>query len=573
MNRQVIYTETMRCQDCYKCVRECPVKAIQILDGHARVVEDICILCGHCVMVCPQSAKKVRSDVERVRRLLELKPVAVASLAPSFAAEFSGCTAGQLTASIRKLGFAAVSETALGADLVSSAMRNELGELTDNGRYFLIGAACPAVVRYVSFYRPDLVPFLSENGSPMIVHARYLRSGFGENALVVFIGPCIAKKKEADESGGLVNAVLTFAELRQLFEEENIDPSAEKPTSNDTFFPQRPSKGELYPIEGGMIASIKQHGSTDVPCMSFSGMGHIQAALRDLPDGIPETGIFLELLACEGGCINGPCSDASRGTVSKRMQILLYEKQGESEPFNTEIACQVKHSAANPVQRQVREEEIRAALALVGKKEPSDELNCSGCGYDSCREFAKAIVIGHAEPTMCLSYMRNLAQKKANALLRAMPSAAVVVNADLKVIECNEPFVRILEKDAQFVAEAKPTLEGADLRKLLPFWERFNDVLHHSPGDAFIESDFRCGERILHGTIFSIEKEMIAGGLFQDITTPWIQKDRVIKEAKKVIRQNVRTVQKIAYLLGENAAESEAALRSIIESFGGEVGQ
>jgi PAS domain-containing protein len=195
-------------------------------------------------------------------------------------------------------------------------------------------------------------------------------------------------------------------------------------------------------------------------------------------------------------------------------------------------------------------------------------LNCSGCGYDSCRAFASAVVLGKAEKTMCVSYMRNLAQKKANALMRAMPSAAVVVDAALRVVESNKPFAELLGEDAAEIFEIKPSLENADIRKLVPFWQAFEDILSQAQADS-LTSDFRLGDKVIHGTIFSIEKGLLAGGMFQDVTVPWIQKDRVIQQAKSVMTKNLKTVQKIAYLLGENAAESEAALTSIIESFQG----
>lgn len=585
---QVIYTELTECQDCYKCLRECPVKAIQIVQGHARVIEERCIHCGTCVEVCPQKAKKVRKDLDRARILVRLRPKSVLSLAPSFVAEFPELPVERLIAACRRLGFTHVSETSVGADLVSRGMR----ELVERERpAMVISSACPSVVQYIDKYLPSMRTALSESCSPMVAHARMLRQMLGQDTAVVFAGPCIAKKWEADHSGGAVDVALTFQELRAWLEEAGIDPARQTTSDRDGWFPGRAQDGVLYPIEGGMIASVKHQGSFSAHCMTCSGILQIRSALEGLEDAeiaVSEAGertqkepLFLELLACEGGCINGPLASSHTGTVRKRLRVLENRKARREQVHVPESWAQrwnmpesLGDLLAMPEELReealaepgVSEEALRSALASIGKYTRKDELNCAGCGYDSCRAFAAAMMQGKAEKTMCLSYMRKLAQKKANALLRTMPSAAVVVDASLHIVECNRHFAELLGDDALEMFDIKPSLEGADLRKFLPFWQAFEQVLMPD-GQDIISSDFQCKGKILHGSIFSIEKGLLVGGLFQDITAPWIQKDRVIAQAKKVMHQNLKTVQKIAYLLGENAAEAEAALTSIIESF------
>lgn len=572
---QVIYTELTECQDCYKCLRECPVKAIQIVNGHARVMAELCIHCGHCVEVCPQKAKKVRNDIDKAKVLVRLRPKVVLSLAPSFAAEFSDTSVEKLIAACRALGFYAVSETSLGADLVSLGMSEHIAKDRPG---LLVSSACPSVVQYINKYVPEMRRYLSVSCSPMVAHARFLKKMLGSGTAVVFAGPCIAKKWEADMSGGIVDVALTFCELKAWFAEEKIEPGAMNPTEEDGLFPRRAGQGVLYPIEGGMVASMQHIGAPDAQFMTFSGIQQIKSALKGVTgrEGKDKT-LFLELLACEGGCVNGPQISEGTGTIVKRLQVLSYRGEettsvnprssaGLEESLDALLTTPVNLYESAVSSQNVSEERIRAALASIGKYSRKDELNCSGCGYDSCRAFAAAMLLGKAEKTMCLSYMRNLAQKKANALLKTMPSAAVVVDASMRIVESNKPFAELLGKDVVDIYDIKPSLEGADLRKLLPFWQAFEQVLR--PGDIdLISSDFRCNDKIVHGSVFSIEKGLLAGGLFQDITAPWIQKDRVIAQAKKVMHQNLKTVQKIAYLLGENAAEAEAALTSIIESF------
>ena len=207
---------------------------------------------------------------------------------------------------------------------------------------------------------------------------------------------------------------------------------------------------------------------------------------------------------------------------------------------------------------------LAAVLLRTGKACREDELDCGGCGYDTCRDFARAMIVGKAEQDMCVSYMRSLAQKKANGLIAAMPSGVVIVNNNLRIIECNYNFALLIGEEAERLWEAKPGLEGAELQKLLPFHRYFLEVLHGAPA---LDKDLRWGRRILHAKVFGIEQGAYAGGVLQDVTAPWIRKDRIVSQAKKVISKNLAVVQKIAYLLGENAAETEATLTSIIESF------
>ena len=213
------------------------------------------------------------------------------------------------------------------------------------------------------------------------------------------------------------------------------------------------------------------------------------------------------------------------------------------------------------------EEDIRAALRSVGKYSLEDEVNCASCGYDTCRSFARAVLENRAEKTMCVSYMRKLAQKKANGLIQAIPSGVVIVDKNLKIVECNMNFARLMGKDIVEMYQLRPGLEGADLTRLTFAAKLFADVLTRNGPDV-IERDVREGKKIFHVTVFEIEREEIAAGVIEDITVPQNQRERTISQAQKVIEKNLSVVQKIAFLLGENAAETESMLNSIIQSYG-----
>jgi iron only hydrogenase large subunit-like protein len=556
------------------------VKAIRVADGHASVVDELCVLCGHCVEVCPVGAKRVRSDVDRARALIARSPRSVLSLAPSFAAEFPGVPEASIVAAAKRLGFAQVSETAYGADLVSREVARELAALRTappERPRVVVSSACPVIVDYFIKYRPSVAPLLSSSASPMLAHGRWLKSSSPPGTAVVFAGPCVAKKREADGSRGSLDVAITFKGFKDWLSREGIELDAIEAGPEDAFVPARASKGVLYPVDGGMIASVKQCLSAeseyrfdvhaDAHFISCSGLVEAEKALDGLADYRGSTPVFIELLACEGGCVNGPRCEKRSGSVAKRLRVLEYAREASDTAAAASLDIRDGREGRLPVDAPPPpEDRLREALGSVGKHSIEDELNCSGCGYDSCRAFAAAMLAGRAERTMCVSYMRDLATKKANALVKAMPSGVIVADASLTVVECNEKLARILGPDAERLYEAKPGLAGARLERLVPFADLFARVLD-AAGPECIERDLKVGKRILHGSIFAIDKGGLAGGVFQDVTDPCVQRDRIVAQARQVIDRNLRTVQKIAYLLGENAADTEVILESIIGSF------
>lgn len=563
-NLNPVYTEKAECQDCYKCVRECPVKAIKIQSGSAAIIPEQCVLCGHCVDVCPAGAKRVRDDLEKVKNLLITKKKVLISLAPSFASEFSQWKVGQLVAALKRLGFYGVSETALGAQQVSAHVARQL-EL-QSGKV-VISSACPAAVDLITRYIPAYTASVTNLLSPMLTHSKMLRKKYGNDCGVVFFGPCIAKKREADSHPHLIDAALTFADLHRWLEMEHIDPGALIAEESDVFVPTNAEEGGLYPMDGGMSATLKANCTVHDSCfMAFSGLKNIKKALEGLDQTVIEGNIFIEALACEGGCINGPKAELREATASKRYAIVKYSSYPKKKIPRTPTIPINEYVADTPVEQLAYSpEELRGALRQVGKLVEKDELNCGGCGYDSCKDFACALLATKAERTMCVTYMRKLAQNKASGLLRTIPSGVVIVNEEQKIIESNRNFAKLFGPDTEVVFDANPGLDGALLKKIVPFHSLFKHVL--DTGEDLVSRDFRINNRILHGSIFTIEPHSVVAGVFADITAPSIQKEQVIERAQEIIEKNLTMVQKIAYLLGENAAESEAVLNSIIESF------
>jgi iron only hydrogenase large subunit-like protein/uncharacterized Fe-S cluster-containing protein len=566
MNRQhPIFTEKQECQDCYKCVRNCPVKAIRVEDGSAMVMTERCVACGKCVEVCPVQAKRVRNDLGRVRHLLKAEQPVVVSLAPSYVSEFPDIPPAKLIAALRRLGFTAVSETALGAQEVSATVAAALHDPTPR---ILLSSACPVVVELVNKYLPQHAERITNLCSPLLAHCRLLRNAFGEDVKIVFIGPCIAKKVEADQHPDLLDIAISFLDLRQWLEAESILPVLLTPTAEDVFRPEPAREGALYPVDGGMIAGIKANCAVDdAGFMVLSGFEAVREALQELDVIQLKKPLFLELLACEGGCVNGPQTTETGATVLKRCQVFDYaEYSAEEFPREPTVDAALDRFAAPVEESGYTDRELREALATVGKYRPDDELNCSGCGYANCRDFAAALLAGKAETTMCVSYMRQLAQKKANALIQAMPSGVLIVNADLSVVECNRRLAEILGGELPDIYDARPGLEGAAADRVAPFLIRhIRKVLE--TGEDIVGHDVRHEGAVYHLSVFAIEAGRIAGAVIQDVTAPAVHKDRVVHKAQEVIHRQMQTVQKIAYLLGENAAESQVSLNAIIESF------
>lgn len=559
-----IFTVENDCQDCYKCVRACPVKAIQIREGKAQVLPDLCVLCGRCVEVCPVRAKTVRSDLAKVQALLGTGRRVFASVAPSWVGEFPNTPPSCLVGALKALGFSGVGETALGAQAVTGGLVRYLADAAP-GLY--LSTACPSAVRYIQKYQPHLVPCLTPFMSPMMVHAGLMRSAPDGAEAVVFIGPCIAKKWEADENPHRVEHVLTFNDLHEWFRESGVDLSRFSEGSGGGFFPERADEGAHYPIEGGMIRTLENDLlPRGVRLMTLAGLDSIHRGLEGLDPARLECPLFVECLSCPGGCINGPVSTGGRTILEKWMDVENVAPQSwKSRKADAGIELELAYRPEEPRERPVSDEELTEALGRVGKFASQDEMNCGGCGYETCRQFARALVLGRAEETMCVSYMRKKAQKKANALLRSMPSGVVIVDREMKIIESNERFARLFGEEVMQIYRALPGMKGCLLSRVVPFHHLFQGVLET---DQDIHYDhFRHGDMLFEITVFSIEPNQTVGAVILDVTRREIKRDQIAHRAQEVIERNLATVQDIACRLGEHMADTEILLRAIAEGY------
>lgn len=564
MNQQTpVYTANAECQDCFKCVRHCPVKAIKVEVGHASVMPDLCIACGRCVEVCPAHAKKIRNDLAIVKELLQGRDPVYVSLAPSWVSEFKGLPAGKMIAALKKLGFKGVSETAIGAQIVSADLAEKLRSMKSG---VMISSACPVVVDMIRKYLPDFSGSISPVLSPALAHARLLKEKYGEKIKIVFIGPCIAKMNEADRHPELINASLLYPRLRDWFRDVNLDLWSIRETPEDHFDLAMAQEGALYPIEGGMNDTIKLCGGCDhIHFATVSGIPALRQTLEGLsPEEIREP-VFIETLACTGGCVHGPGTQHGSPGLLERLRIIRNAAAAKEPTKRPRLNIDEEYLRTNIDTKDVSLQEIRQALWSVGKTRPEDELNCGGCGYDTCHNFALALIAGKAEPNMCVSWLRKLAQKKSNAILRCVPAAVVIVDNKLRLIECNRRFAELAGPEALEIFDEIPGMSGAVLNKLVPFPDLFDQVLRS--GIELKRDMIRMGKKLLSLDIFNIDPGQVVGAMFFDVTNTEFRREQIAERAKEVINKNLATVQDIACRLGEHMAETEILLRSIAEDY------
>ncbi len=422
------------CKNCYKCIRHCPVKAIRFSGNQAHIIGNECILCGQCFVVCPQNAKEIVDETEKVKVLLQGDEPVIVSLAPSFIANYDGVGINSMRRALRKLGFYNVEETAVGATIVKSEYERMLRE--DN-RDVIISSCCHSINLLIQKHHPAALPYLADILSPMQAHCRDIKQRF-PNAKTVFIGPCVAKKDEAEYYKGIVDAVLTFEQLTEWFKAENIE--LEQEMDSDVC-----SRARFFPTVGGVLKTMVQ----DVPgytYLALDGVENCIAALKDIEAGRIHK-CFIEMSACVGSCAGGPVMEKyhNSSTVKEYMAISNYAGEKDFEVSQPDACDLRKHFDVIEQQALMPSEtEIASVLRQMGKFKPSQELNCGSCGYNTCREKAIAICQGKAEISMCLPFLKDRAESFSDAIVKNTPNGLIVLNEQLEVQQINDSARKIM---------------------------------------------------------------------------------------------------------------------------------
>ncbi len=546
----VLKSKENDCRSCYKCIRNCPVKSISFKDGQAEIIPSECILCGKCFEVCPQRCKAIRDDASLAKSLLS-SGKAIASVAPSFLASFPGVSFPSLKQALLQLGFVDAEETAIGATLV----KNEYESLLEKGQDVVVSTCCHSINLLIEKHYPECLPFLAKTVSPMQAHALSLKQRH-PGAKVIFLGPCIAKKDEADRYPGSVDCALTFLELDSLFKEKGVVPEAKGGEKEER------SACRLFPSEGGVLKTMKKKEGIDY--LSLSGMASCIAALEDLRQGKIHHA-FIEMSSCPGSCLNGPAHTKHQEHPLSSL-IALRHSAGEEDFDVAPLSSSLDKSFADLSikEGEVSEEEIAEVLKKIGKVSKKDELNCSSCGYASCREKAIAVIRGKASLEMCLPYLMEKATSFGSDIVEYSPNGILVLNEDGTIQLSNPSMASILG------VGAPSALLGQSIASYLdpePFFLSLSGV--NTRLKKMSLSNGKIGEVTIHYD----EKYHIIIGSIRDVTDHELRKARHIKDAEEcervtslVIDKNMEAVQQIAQLLGESAAATKIALSKLSDT-------
>ncbi len=559
----IIQSIQANCKNCYNCIRHCHVKAIKFQNDQATILEDECILCGSCYLVCPQNAKQIQSDVERIKGYIENRQKVYVSLAPSYASAFPEADFPRISNALKKLGFTAVEETAIGAARVSA----QYAKLTrEGGMKNIITTCCPTVVLLVEKYYPDLIPCLAPVVSPAVAHARMMKSVYGQRIKTVFIGPCISKKHEASKSSD-INATLLFDELRDWLEAEGIDLREPDPRPAE----MRAVIHRLYPVPGGIIRTIPGNQRRAYKCVAVDGLDECMETLESLRDK-SLSGFFIEMSACAGSCIGGPALRAfdtpklsANNIIVNSAKSRTLTPQPLSEDF--EVDMHATYDDHRLMKKLPDEATINAILASIGKTTEEKMYNCGACGYPTCRDKAIAVFQSKADVKMCVPYMRERAESMSNVILDHTPNAIFLLNTDFEILEYNHSATVIFNlSDMDYIGmPIDMLLEKGDFDKVR---ETGQNVLDHRI--RIERSGLAIEQSILH-----IEDNDTYLVIVRDITGEEKQREELaalradtLEAAQRVIDKQMRVAQEIASLLGETTGETKAVLTKLKNTIG-----
>ena len=544
------------CKNCYKCIRHCPVKSIRFSGNQAHIIGNECVLCGHCFVVCPQNAKEISDDTEKVKVFLQNEDPVVVSLAPSFIANYEGVGIDSMRQALKALGFYDVEETAVGATIVKKEYERMLRE---DGRDIIISSCCHSINLLIQKYFPLALTHLADVVSPMQAHCLDIKKRI-PNAKTVFIGPCVAKKDEAEHYEGIVDAVLTFEQLTNWLKEEKIELVQNLDTTAE-------SRARLFPTTGGILKTMEQNIS-GYTYIALDGIENCMDALRDIENGKIHK-CFIEMSACVGSCIGGPIMEKYHRSAPVKDFITIANYAGDNDFAVQETDTLALKKQFVYIEHRLQtpsETEIQNALRQMGKTKPSDELNCGSCGYSTCRDKAIAICQGKAEISMCLPFLKDKAESFSDTIVKNSPNGLIVLNEELEVQQINEAAKNIMN-----IRSKKDVLGDLVVRIMDPsdFIEVKNTGVDIRNKKVYLAEYKRYVEQ---SVVYDKDSHLLVG-IMRDITDEQNEREKkenisrqTVEVADKVVDKQMRIVQEIASLLGETAAETKIALAKLKES-------
>lgn len=547
-----IQLKKSNCKDCYKCIRNCPVKSIELSNHQAHIIPDECILCGMCFVSCPQNAKQIRNDVDKVKALFASGRPVYASVAPSFVANYEGISIDAMERALQKLGFSGAAETAIGATIVKREYENMIQR---NKHSVIISSCCHSINTLIQKYYPEALPYLAKVLSPMQAHCQTIKAAH-DGAATVFIGPCISKKDEAEQYPEFVDVVLTFEELSGWLQEAGVA-FDEVPDS------QTRARARLFPTAGGIIRSMDLDAEMDY--VAIDGVEQCMAALEDILNGKLQN-CFVEMSACKGSCVGGPAMDRERQAPVR--DYLAVNRYAGAADFDVDMPASLEKAMNyQGTRRQMPgSSAIDEILRKMGKTTPDQMLNCGSCGYNTCRDKAIAVFNGKADLTMCLPYLKDKAENFSDTIINNTPNGIIVLNEDLEVQQINQAACEILN-----VGRAADVLNQPIIRITDP-----SDYFLATTNQENVygkEKYLAQYKKYVEETIIYDKEYHIVMSIMKDITNlesarskKAEQSQQAVEITDKVVEKQMRVVQEIASLLGETTAETKIALTKLKET-------
>ena len=568
MSIEIIDFKATKCKHCYKCVRYCEVKAIQVKDERAMIMPDKCILCGHCLQICPQSAKTLKSDLDIVKGFIADGERVVVSIAPSYMGLLKYKTIGQVRSALIRLGFEDVRETSEGAAFVTAEYAKLLAEHKMEN---IITTCCPSANDLVEIYYPELVPYLAPVVSPMIAHGKLLKEELGKDVKVVFLGPCIAKKKESVDMRhpGVIDAVLNFNDINRWLEEKDI---VIEDCEDMPFTRFDPKVNRLYPVTNGVVNSVLATEAQKDGYRKFyvHGISNCIDLCRSMARGEIK-GCFIEMNVCSGGCIKGPTVNdetISRFKVKLDMEEAIEREPADErqmEPVWKSVSFRKRFVDRSPKDPMPTEEQIREILRMTNKTKPEDELNCGACGYPTCRDKAIAVFQHKAEVSMCIPFMHEKAESMSNLVMETSPNIVLIVGEDMRILEYSDVGEKYFGKTRSEALQMYlyEFIDPVDFQ-----WVFSTHQNIHGKRVNYPEYKLSTLQNIVY-----IEKENAVLATFIDITkeeeqarADYEKNLETIDLAQKVIHKQMMVAQEIAGLLGETTAETKTTLTKLCQS-------
>lgn len=553
--REFLKLKKSNCKNCYKCIRNCPVKSIKFSSNQAHIVPNECILCGQCFVVCPQNAKEIIDDTDKAKALLKEDFPVIASIAPSFIANYNGAGINSIREALKKIGFYDAEETAIGATIVKKEYENIL---KNKRKDIVISSCCHSINLLIQKYFPSSIKYLANIVSPMQAHCLDIKSRY-PNAKTVFIGPCLSKKDEAERYNGAVDCVLTFEELTNWLDSENIKIESQRDITEK-------SRARLFPTTGGILKTM-YCDQDDYSYIAVDGVENCIEALKDIESG-NISHCFIEMSACNGSCIGGPVMEKFHNSpIRDYQQVNSYAGKLDFEvEFTNSNLIKKEYTYIGNNKKFPGNIEIEAILKQMGKTKPEHELNCGSCGYNTCREKAIAVYQGKADLSMCLPFLKEKAESFSDNIIRNTQNGIIVLNEDLEVQQINRAALKIMN-----IKNESDVLGDQVVRILDP--KIFMDV--RNSGINIFDKKMYLAEynKYVEETISYDKDYHIIICIMRDITDEEIGREKkekisqkTIEIADKVVDKQMRVVQEIASLLGETAAETKIALTKLKES-------